>query len=163
MRILLDSTYLLPVFGIEVKGLMTKDYRILKRLVRRGVITLYYSPVSWVEIIGKIAKEIGASGKKEVPDEDLIRAAFDSITRLGILQELVPTTKDLKLALKMRLLGHKDIVDNLLYSMAYNNGMVFLSMDRSLKNFIKENEDKGLDPGIIKDHKMLFDEVRSLR
>ncbi len=162
MRILLDSTYLLPVFGIEVKGLATKDYRILKRMLRKGVITLYYSPVSWIEIVGKIAKEVKTSRKKGASAEDLIKAAFDSITRSRTLQELVPTTKDLELALKMRLLGHKDVIDNLLYSMAYNNRMIFLSMDRSLKDFIKENEDKGLDPSIIKDHRTLFDEMRSL-
>ena len=162
MRVLLDSTYLLPVFGIEVEGLTISDYRVLKRMVRKGVLALYYSPISWVELVGKIAKEMGAAGKKASRAEDVVKAAFDSITRSRILQEVVPTAEDLELALKMRLLGHRDVIDNLLYSMAFNNGMILLSMDRALRDFIKENRGEGLDPGIIKDHKTLFYETRSL-
>lgn len=162
MRILLDSTYLLPVFGIEVKGLAPNDYRVLRDMARRGMITLHYSPVSWVEIVGSIAKRVRIVEEKRDSIEALIMTAFDSIIKSRILQEVVPTTKDLKLALKMRLLGHKDVIDNLLYSMAYNNGMVFLSMDESLKEFLKEHEDEDLDPSIVKDHGTLFGEMRSL-
>lgn len=165
MRVLLDSTYLLPIFGIEVVGLTVNDYRVLKRMVRKGVLTLYYSPISWVEIVGKIAREIMAAGKggfRTDLAQDMVKAALDSITRSGVLQEVVPTARDLELALKMRLLGHRDVIDNLLYSMAFNNRMIFLSMDRALRDFVEENKGEGLDPGIIKDHKILFDETRSL-
>ena len=54
-RILVDTTYLLPVLGVEVKGVRRALERI-RELYERNRVELYYSPFSILEALGKISK-----------------------------------------------------------------------------------------------------------
>ena len=55
LRILLDTTYLLPILGVEVPG-VDGVLRTLKELYTQGKVALFYSPFSFLEAIGKIAR-----------------------------------------------------------------------------------------------------------
>jgi hypothetical protein len=47
--------------------------------------------------------------------------------------------KAVDLALSFYLMGHRDLVDNLLYGIAASQNMKFLTMDEALKRFVKEH------------------------
>ena len=82
LKVLLDSTYLLPSFGIEVEGLTDREIAGLRKAKIEGKVKFYCSPLSWIEIIGKVCREIEhanieldnmivfANGKYQVPDVD---------------------------------------------------------------------------------------------
>ena len=46
LKALLDSTYLLPAFGIEVQGLTDKDLEMLREIAVQGKVQLYCLTVS---------------------------------------------------------------------------------------------------------------------
>ena len=55
LKLLLDSTYLLPIVGVEVEGI--KDALILlKKLRDEGKAEYYYTPFNLFEIIGKLSR-----------------------------------------------------------------------------------------------------------
>lgn len=155
LKVLLDSTYLLPSFGVEVEGFSEEDIVKLKELLDDGAVEMYYSPIVWVEILGKIARELRRkrAGKEVLTQVSL---ALKSITETGTYRAVLPSSKDVELALRLRLLGHRDNIDNLLYAIAHNNGLVLMSMDKTLRNFIEENKEHGLRSDIIRDHKTLL-------
>ena len=51
-KVLLDSTYLLPIFGVAVKGVE----KVLESLYRSGAVNIYYTCFNILEVIGKISK-----------------------------------------------------------------------------------------------------------
>ena len=61
--------------------------------------------------------------------------------------------KAVKNAIYIYKLGHKDMIDNLLYSYALRRGYIFLSMDKLLKEFLKS---KGYESAFIVDHRELL-------
>jgi PIN domain nuclease of toxin-antitoxin system len=44
-----------------------------------------------------------------------------------------------ELALSLYALGHRDLVDGLLYGIAVSRGMKFLTIDEALKKFVREH------------------------
>ncbi|RLE71651.1 MAG: hypothetical protein DRJ37_04540, partial [Thermoprotei archaeon] len=57
LKVLLDSTYLLPSFGIEVGKLSDEDILRLRKAAVEGKVKFYCLSVVWVEVIGKIYRE----------------------------------------------------------------------------------------------------------
>jgi len=55
LRILLDSTYILPILGVEVEGI-DEVLVVLRRLRRKKRARFYYTEFNILEILGKIAK-----------------------------------------------------------------------------------------------------------
>jgi PIN domain nuclease of toxin-antitoxin system len=46
-------------------------------------------------------------------------------------------------------MGHRDLIDNLLYSIAVSQDIKFLTIDEKLKNFIKKYADIFISPSDI--------------
>ena len=65
--------------------------------------------------------------------------AVKSLIDSGFYEWLIPTSDAVKLAFKLRRLGHKDVIDNLLYATSVVNNMQLLTMDENLKNFLLKN------------------------
>ncbi|MCX8182777.1 MAG: hypothetical protein N3D12_06635, partial [Candidatus Methanomethyliaceae archaeon] len=57
LRVLLDSTYILPSFGVEVEGLSIEHIALLREAGVKGKVKFLCLPVVWVEVIGKICRE----------------------------------------------------------------------------------------------------------
>ncbi len=55
LKILLDSTYLLPILGIEVEG-TDKALVTLRRLWSSRMLEVYYTPFNILEVLGKVSK-----------------------------------------------------------------------------------------------------------
>lgn len=135
LRVLLDSTYLLPTFGIFVKGLSDEDIRIMRYLGQTRV-KYYCLSVVWVELLGKIYRE---ASRRRVRVDDIIEIAIESLISSGLYEWINPTSSSVKLAYKLRTLGHRDMIDNLLYATAISEKMIFLTMDKVFIDFLKKN------------------------
>ena len=149
LRVVVDSTYLLPVFGIGVKGLSDEDILELRRLAVEGVVEFYCVSVVWSELIGKVCREMEKHG---VSVEGL-GLAIKSLFNPRFYRWIKPGPKSVMLAFKIRSLGHVDNIDNILYATAYTRKMLFMSMDVEFRKFL---EKKGFDVGMFKTHKELL-------
>ncbi len=125
LRILLDSTYLLPIIGIDVVGL-EETLTILKELYDKGLAEYYYTPFNLIEVLGKIAKTRY--------DENRVRQGLTAIVERFNL--VFPTIEGYLKALKLRTLGHRDFIDLLLYTTSLTRGLKFLTRDRDLIEFL---------------------------
>ena len=133
LKVLLDSTYLLPSFGIEVEGLQNEHIIQLREAVIKGKIRFYCLTVVWVEVIGKVFRE---SQRLKLDIEEILDVTIKSLLESGFYEWIQPTSEAVKLAFKLRKLGHRDNIDNLLYATSITNNMIFLTMDENFKNFL---------------------------
>lgn len=139
LRVLLDSTYILPSFGIEVEGLSIDHIIRLRDAGVKGKVKFYCLSVVWVEVIGKLCREMERL-KEDI--DDVIEVAVRSLLESGFYEWLTPTSNAIKMAFKLRMLGHKDNVDNLLYATSIENNMLLLTMDEEFKKFLLKNNFK---------------------
>lgn len=149
LKVLLDSTYLLPTFGIDVEGISNRDLEAMRKLGYSKV-KYYCLSVVWVEIIGKVFKE---SLKRNIKLDSIIDVAVDSLMRSRFYQWIDPPPEAIILAYKMRKEGHGDIIDNLLYGTAIVQKMIFLTMDKTLIDFLRSNN---YDTENVFDHNKLI-------
>lgn len=149
LKVIVDTTYLLPVFGISVEGLSDDDLLRLRELAIEGKVRLFCVSVVWAELLGKVYRE---AAKHEV-DKEIIRLAIKSLFNPRFYKWIKPGPKSILLAYRIRSLGHRDNIDNILYATAYTKNMILLSMDISFREFLKE---KGYNIECIKSHNELF-------
>jgi len=127
LKILLDSTYLLPIVGIEVEG-VTEIFAVLKELKRRKLSEFYYTPFNIFEIIGKIAKL--------KYDHDIV------VTGLSLIEEefklTYPKVEGYIKALDLRRRGFNDLIDLLLYATSLTRNLLFLTRDLNLISFLEK-------------------------
>lgn len=140
IKVLLDSTYILPSFGVEVEGLSIDHITRLREVSIKGKVKFHCLSVIWIEVIGKICREKERLREKEI--EKVIDIAIKSLLDSGFYKWLTPTSEAIKLAFKLRMLGHRDNIDNLLYSISQKNNMLFLTMDEDFKKFLLKNNFK---------------------
>ncbi len=155
IKVLLDSTYLLPSFGIEILGLTDNDIIELREQALKNNVKFYCMTASWTEIIGKVCREAEHHG---IDLCKLLNTVLPSILEYELYTWINPSTEAVKLAFKLRMLGHKDNIDNLLYATATVNNMVFLTMDDEFKGFLKKH---GLEVNNVKNHVQLIQELRN--
>jgi len=136
LKVLLDSTYLLPSFGIKVEGLRDEDLVRLREAAIKGKVEFCCLTVVWVEVIGKVCREARRLRTDLEEIKEILDIAVKSLLESKFYKWVEPTPETVKLAFKLRLLGHGDVIDNLLYATSVTNNMVFLTMDKSLKDFL---------------------------
>jgi len=100
---------------------------VLRNLWREGKAELYYTPFNMVEIIGKLSKL--------KYDKDRVSSGLLSITERFNL--VYPTVEGYLKALTLRALGHKDLIDLLLYTTSVTRGLIFLTRDEELIDFLR--------------------------
>ena len=126
MKVLLDTSLLLPTLGIEVE----RADKLLKKL---RDYELYYSDFSILECLW-VVNSLKRKGKFDRDTfETGIISIFECYAKAKINAEIV-----LK-AFEIYEMGHKDIIDCILYSIVLSNNMKFASLDNELKKFIKNN------------------------
>ena len=126
-RLLLDTSFLLPVLGFETSP------RVMAVLPRLTSYELYYSELSILEALWKIVKAL-----KNRPSSDVERVVEGVEAIRESMRHAPLTGKAVEQAVKMYMLGHKDMVDNLLYSTALANGLTLLTVDEKLVRFVEE-------------------------
>jgi len=139
VNVLLDSTYILPSFGIEVEGLSVEHIAKLREASVKGKVKFHCLSVVWVEVIGKVCRE---KERLRTDINHIIDIAIKSLLDSGFYKWLTPTSDAVKLAFKLRMLGHRDNIDNLLYATSAENNMLLLTMDEDFKKFLSQNNFK---------------------
>jgi len=133
-KILLDTSFLLPFVGFKT------DEVVMNCIEKLRDYEVYYSELSILEALWKVTKKMRelSSGQNYNRDDIVeivvngIRAIRRDLNRAGITEEAV------KEAIKLYMLGHRDLIDNILYGItATQEDMKFLTIDESLKAFIK--------------------------
>jgi len=137
VKVLVDTTYLLPILGVEVEG-VEEALKALRELYVKGRIKLLYSPFSLLEAIGKISRA--------KYDARRVNEGITSIMDSGVFKAALPGPKAYVEALELRRRGFKDLIDLLLYLTAKQYGARFLTRDRELAEFL---EREGRDLSVI--------------
>lgn len=132
MRLLLDTTYLLPAIGISIKGL-PKDAPI--KLIKKGH-QISISNITIFELSAKGAKHIAIGNLTAERVSTGIRAIVydDRITRVPIHDSSVLLT-----AFKLRR-ALSDFIDCLILSSAINQNDALITEDENIQNLIKNRE-----------------------
>ncbi len=131
VRLLLDSTYLLPIVGIDVKG-VDKALMVLEKLHDEARIECYYTPFNLLEIIGKMSK-VEYDGERVITGLKSIDEEFQLIN---------PTTQALIKALNLKSMGYKDLIDLLLYTTSLTSNIKLLTRDYNLIKFLRESKEE---------------------
>ena len=130
-KIILDTTYVLPILGIEVEGL---DRDILDHLIKYE---LYYPALLLVELKGVVLKEARKRGLESIPEQAIKGLNF--LIYSGEINIVAPTGEDLKVMYELLRRGWKDIFDLSLYATAIRIDSRVLTMDKSFKKFLKDH------------------------
>jgi len=137
-RVLLDTSFILPTLGIDVGEEILEG---LRRLVEVKA-EIYYSPLSVLEALWVAARLC----KNAAFDEDRFKLGLKSIVESGRYTKIPEKAEVFSEALRLRMLGHMDIIDNILYASSVTFNLKFLSLDTELKRFI---QDRGLKDILI--------------
>ena len=129
-RILLDTPFLLPTLGISVSGAIEEGIRILSE----SKIELYYSRFSILESMWVATRTVDDS---KFCDESL-RPGLRSIMEGGRYRSVEEDSEIFREAFTLYGLGHKDMIDNILYASAVRLGLILLTLDDELRKFVLE-------------------------
>jgi predicted nucleic acid-binding protein len=128
--ILLDTSFLLPTLGINVSGATEEGIKILSEADTE----LYYSRFSILESLWVATRTVSDSA---FCDESL-RPGLKSIIESGRYERVEEDSEIFSEAFRLYGLGHKDMMDNILYASAIRLGLILLTLDDELRKFVLE-------------------------
>lgn len=138
LRVLLDTSFILPSLGIDTGEEILKG---LKKLIDIEA-EIHYSRFSILESIWVAARLI----KSKTFDIGSFMLGLRSILESGRYKEVDENYETFNEALNLYMLGHKDMIDNILYANSVHLNLKLLTLDNELKDFIRN---KGLKDNII--------------
>ena len=142
LRLLLDTTYLLPIVGVDgVEPVLEA----LARLYNGGLLEAYYTPFNLLELVGKVSKLRY--------DPEVVEKGLTLIHEK--LAALEPGVEAYMLALRLRARGFPDLIDLLLYATAATRNVKLLTRDDKLLRFLEE---AGEDTSCVIHEKVFLEE-----
>jgi len=132
LKVLLDTSFILPTLGIDLGGEIDRGIRRLRELEAE----IYYSRFSILEALW-IASRIARRGSF---DYDRFRVGLRSIMESGRYNLVDEGCEVFENAFKLYMLGHRDLIDNILYSISIALDIKLLTVDRELIKFITDNK-----------------------
>jgi PIN domain. len=134
LRVLLDTSFLLPAFGVDAGEEVLNCLELMA--ARRERIRAYYSPFSLLEAVMVLLRE---ARRGRLGLEKAAGMAREGATKVVYGLETADTPpKAYSLAVRLYSLGHRDLFDNLLYATAATNGLSLLTLDGELLGFLRE-------------------------
>jgi PIN domain nuclease of toxin-antitoxin system len=128
LKVLLDTSFLLPTLGVDTGEEVFKG---LKRLAEIEA-DIHYSRFSVLEslwITARLSRVVGF-------DSERFRHGLRSIIESRKYAKIDETSDIFDDALRLHMLGHKDMIDNILYASAIHLDLKLLTLDIELKRFI---------------------------
>ena len=129
IKVLLDTTFILPTLGIDTGEEVEKGIRKLGEIEAE----LYYSQFSILESLWVAAKLT----KTQSFDMERFNQGLRSLIKSGRYIKTKESYQVFKEALGLYMLGHKDMIDNILYTISTNLNLKLLTLDAELKKFIQ--------------------------
>ncbi len=138
LEVLLDTSFLLPTLGIDVGEEVPASLKKLAEIKAE----LYYSRFNILESLWVSARLT----KSPAFNMERFSHGLRSIIEGGKYGKVEEDSETFKEALRLHMLGHKDMIDNILYATSCNLNLKLLTIDMELKQFIHE---KGLRDTLI--------------
>lgn len=133
MKVLLDTTFLLPSLGIDVGEEALKGLKKLNQIKA----DIYFSRFSILETLW-VAARLSRSANF---NHESFRLGLRSVLESGRYIKVEEDSEVFSEALRLHTLGHRDMIDNILYASSIHFSLKLLTLDNELKEFIHE---KGL-------------------
>lgn len=130
LRVLIDTSFILPSLGIDVGQEVSKGLKGLADIKAE----IYYSHFSILESLW-VAARLSTS---TTFDGESFSLGLRSIIEGGRYRKVEEDSKTFNDALKLYILGHKDMIDNILYANSVRLNIKLLTLDNKLKEFICE-------------------------
>ena len=126
LEVLLDTSFILPTFGVEVEE---EVYVALRNLKGEKI---YYLEGGLLEALWVVLRVLD-----KIPI-DIVEKGVEVIRRDYILLE--PSGKAIIEAMKIYDLGHRDYIDTLHYTTALHYDVKWLTIDKTFIEFLRKNE-----------------------
>jgi len=138
LKVLLDTTFLLPSLGIDVGEEVSKG---LKKLadIKADIYCSRFSILETLWVAARLSKTANF-------DAESFRLGLRSILESGRYMKVEEDSEIFNDALRLYIIGHKDIIDNILYASSTHLNLRLLTLDTELKEFILK---KGLKDTLI--------------
>ena len=133
--LLLDTSFILPAFGVSLNETVDKALKTLSEL--KGV-KVYYSTFNLLEALLVVARELRKGLLKADEAEESVESG--TLTTVTNLYKASEPPQIYSTAFKLYALGHGDMFDNLLYSVALTNNIKLLTIDQEFREFIKSRK-----------------------
>ena len=139
INLLLDTTYVLPLFGIDIN--LDSDFREkIKQLWKKGVkdYNIYLSSASIIESVYKLNREYRNSKDPEVLNRYHI--VLPTIIRSNIVKIIDPFLNPViaESSMKIREFGHKNLMDCWIAASAVGLNAIFLTEDKKLRTLLNK-------------------------
>lgn len=128
LRVLLDTSFILPTLGVDVGR---EALRGLEKLAEVNA-QVFYSRFSILESMWVIARRV--SGEVDAAFTTGLRSILES----GRYEKVEEDAWVFEEALRLYALGHRDMIDNILYASTLRYNLRLLTLDRELREFIEE-------------------------
>lgn len=136
VKVVLDTSFLLPILGVEVKEVSRDDLAFLKEISSK-VSLLYPSPML-IELTGKVLKKAREQGLNSLPVEAI--KGLGAILSGTFIEIINPDVQAFTLASQMWLNGHRDFLDNIAYACSITLDAYFLTLDSELVSFLRKRK-----------------------
>ncbi|MGQ9690241.1 MAG: PIN domain-containing protein [Thermoproteota archaeon] len=130
LKVLLDTSFILPSLGIDTGKEVTQG---LKRLAHIKA-EIHISRFSILESLWMITRLSGTTGFKT----EVFRLGLRSVLESHRYKTLEENSETFIEALGLYMMGHKDMIDNILYASSAHFNLKLLTLDTELKEFIRE-------------------------
>ncbi len=133
-RVVVDTAYILPLFGIRVTNI---DNDLLYKLSDKEYV-LMYPELLITELVGKIGKNMRKGRLREIPLS--VTEALEALLLETDILLIKPKREHLETAIKLKVLGHDDMFDNILYATAIHEKAMLLMKDPTFESFLKKHK-----------------------
>ena len=138
LKVLLDTSFILPTLGIDVGDEVSMSLKKLANIKAE----LYYSRFNILESLWVAARFT----KSPTFNMERFSHGLRSIIESERYEKVEEDSETFKEALRLYVLGHKDMIDNMFYAASSILNLKLLTLDTELKEFI---HDKGLRDTLI--------------
>jgi len=128
LKALLDTPFILPSLGIDVGKKVTES---LKKLADLNA-DIHFSHFSIIEALWVAAR----LSKNTNLNQESFRIGLRSILESRRYIKVEEDSEVFNQALKLYVLGHKDMIDNILYASSVCFNLTLITLDTELKEFI---------------------------
>lgn len=137
-KVLLDTTFILPTLGIDTGEEATQALKKLAEIKAQ----IHISSFTILESLWVAAR----LSKTEDFDSERFQLGLRSILETTRYTRVDENSKTFVQALRLYTLGHKDMIDNIIYTTSTTLNLTLLTLDKELKEFINN---QGLKDNLI--------------